>query len=93
MKSSIRQTATPQHWSRPRGNDRIHPKTPSSGQHSRRQFLRLAAGAATLPQDSPDQAFPLSCSARGGFWPISEAPEANLWVRLPRVQRPLGREL
>ena len=49
MKSSLRQTATPQHRSRPRGNDRPHPKTPSSGQHPRRQFLHLAAGAAALP--------------------------------------------
>jgi tripartite-type tricarboxylate transporter receptor subunit TctC len=49
MKSSLRQTATPHHWPRPRGNDRPHPKTPSSGQHPRRQFLHLAAGAAALP--------------------------------------------
>src|SRR6516164_9354507 len=49
MKSSLRQTATPQHRSRPRGNDRTHPKTPSSGQHPRRRFLGLAAGAAALP--------------------------------------------
>jgi hypothetical protein len=28
--------------------------------------------------------------AWGRSWPISEAPEANLRVRLPRVQRPLG---
>jgi tripartite-type tricarboxylate transporter receptor subunit TctC len=49
MKSSFRQAATPQHRSRPRGNDRPHPKTPSSGQHPRRRFLGLAAGAAALP--------------------------------------------
>src|ERR1700690_746265 len=49
MKSSLRQTATPQHRSRHRGNDRPHPKTPSSGQHPRRRFLGLAAGAAALP--------------------------------------------
>jgi tripartite-type tricarboxylate transporter receptor subunit TctC len=49
MKSSLRQTATPQHRSRPRGNYRRHPKTPSSGQHPRRRFLGLAAGAAALP--------------------------------------------
>jgi len=49
MKSSLRQTVTPQHRSRPRRNDRPHPKTPSSGQHPRRQFLSLAAGAAALP--------------------------------------------
>jgi tripartite-type tricarboxylate transporter receptor subunit TctC len=49
MKSSLRQTATPQHRSQPRGNDQPHPKVPSSGQHSRRRFLGLAAGAAVLP--------------------------------------------
>src|SRR6516164_5887955 len=49
MKSSLRQTATPQHQSLPRGNDRPRPKTPSSGQHPRRRFLSLAAGAAALP--------------------------------------------
>jgi tripartite-type tricarboxylate transporter receptor subunit TctC len=60
MKSS-RQTATPQHRSWPRGNDRPHPKTPSSGQHPRRRFLGLAAGAAALPAVSPfawAQAYP-----------------------------------
>ena len=49
MKSSLRQTATPQHRSRPRGNDRPHPKTPSAGKHPRRRFLGLAAGGAALP--------------------------------------------
>jgi tripartite-type tricarboxylate transporter receptor subunit TctC len=49
VKSSLRQTATPQHRSRPRGNDRQHPKTSSSGQHSRRRFLGLTTGAAVLP--------------------------------------------
>jgi tripartite-type tricarboxylate transporter receptor subunit TctC len=49
MKSSLRHTATPQHRSRPRGNDRPHPKTPSAGKHPRRRFLGLAAGAAALP--------------------------------------------
>src|SRR6516162_2875503 len=49
MKSSLRQTATPQHRTRPRGNDRPHPITPSSGRHPRRRFLGLAAGAAVLP--------------------------------------------
>jgi Tripartite tricarboxylate transporter family receptor len=49
MKSSLRQTTAPLHRSRPRGNDRPHPKTPSSGQHPRRRFLGLAAGAAALP--------------------------------------------
>jgi tripartite-type tricarboxylate transporter receptor subunit TctC len=49
MKSSLRQTATPQHPSWPRGNDRPRPKTPSLGHHPRRRFLGLAAGAAALP--------------------------------------------
>jgi tripartite-type tricarboxylate transporter receptor subunit TctC len=49
MKSSLRQTATPQHRSLPRGNDRPRPKMPSSGQHPRRRFLGLAAGVAALP--------------------------------------------
>jgi tripartite-type tricarboxylate transporter receptor subunit TctC len=49
MKTSLRQAATPRHRSKPRRNDRPHPKTPSSGQHLRRRFLGLAAGAAVLP--------------------------------------------
>jgi tripartite-type tricarboxylate transporter receptor subunit TctC len=49
MKSSLRQTATPQYRSRPHGNDRPHPKAPSSGQHPRRRFLGWAAGVAALP--------------------------------------------
>jgi len=54
MKSSLRQTVTPQHRSWPRRNDRPHPKTRPSGQHARRQFLRLAVGAAALPAVSCD---------------------------------------
>jgi tripartite-type tricarboxylate transporter receptor subunit TctC len=49
MRTSLRRAATPQDRSRPRGNDRPDPKTPSSGQHPRRRFLGLAAGAAALP--------------------------------------------
>jgi tripartite-type tricarboxylate transporter receptor subunit TctC len=47
MKTSLRQAAAPQRRSRPHVNDR--PKRPSSGHHPRRQFLRLASGAAVLP--------------------------------------------
>jgi tripartite-type tricarboxylate transporter receptor subunit TctC len=54
MKSSLRQTATPQHRLRPRGNERPYPKSRPSGQHPRRQFLRLAVGAAALPAMSCD---------------------------------------
>jgi tripartite-type tricarboxylate transporter receptor subunit TctC len=49
MKTSLHLAATPQHRALPRANDRPHPKTPSSGQHLRRRFLRLAAVAAALP--------------------------------------------
>ena len=51
MRTSLRPAATtsPRHRSQPRVNDRPHPKTRPSGQHPRRQFLRLAAGAAALP--------------------------------------------
>jgi tripartite-type tricarboxylate transporter receptor subunit TctC len=47
--TSLHQAATPQRRSRPRVNNRPHPKTPSSGQHPRRRFLALTAGAAALP--------------------------------------------
>src|SRR6516164_5329095 len=51
MKTSLRVAATPspQHRSRPCVNDRPYPKTRPSGQHPRRQFLRLAVAAAALP--------------------------------------------
>ena len=51
MKASLRPVATPspKRRSRPRVNDRPYPKTRPSGQHPRRQFLRLAVGAASLP--------------------------------------------
>src|SRR6516165_4842052 len=51
MKISLRPAATPspQRLHRPRVGDRPYPKTRPSGQHPRRQFLRLAVGAAALP--------------------------------------------
>ena len=51
MKTSLRPAATPspQRRARPRVNDRPYPKARPSGQHPRRQFLRLAVGAAALP--------------------------------------------
>src|ERR1700730_933227 len=51
MKTSLRLAVTPSppRRSRPRVNDRPYPKTRPSGQHPRRQFLRLAVGAAALP--------------------------------------------
>src|SRR6516164_8279607 len=51
MKTSLRPTATPsrQRLPRPRVGDRPYPKNRSSGQHPRRQFLRLAVCAAALP--------------------------------------------
>jgi tripartite-type tricarboxylate transporter receptor subunit TctC len=49
MKTSLRQAVTLQRRPRPRGDNWPRPKTPSSGQHPRRRFLSLAAGAAALP--------------------------------------------
>ena len=63
MKTSLRPAVTrsPQRRSRPRVNDRPYPKTRPSGQHPRRRFLSLAAGAAVLPAVSrmaSGQAYP-----------------------------------
>ena len=63
MKASLRPAAmlSPQRRSRPRVNDRPYPKTRPSGQHPRRQFLRLAVGAAALPavsRNASAQAYP-----------------------------------
>src|ERR1700730_17472067 len=52
MKTLRRWAATPQQRSRPLGNERSYPNTRSSGQHPRRQFLGLAAGAVALPAAS-----------------------------------------
>jgi hypothetical protein len=48
MKTSLRSAVipSPQRRSRPRVKDRPNPKARPSGQHPRRQFLRLAVGAA-----------------------------------------------
>src|SRR6516165_5338745 len=56
MKTSLRPTATPspQRLPRPRVGDRPYRKTRPSGQRPRRQFLRLAVGAAALPAVSCD---------------------------------------
>jgi tripartite-type tricarboxylate transporter receptor subunit TctC len=61
MKTSLRQVTKPQHPSQPRRNNGPR-KIPSSGQHPRRQFLRLAAGAAAFPAVSrvaSAQSYPL----------------------------------
>ena len=91
MKSLLRQIATPQHRSRPRG--RPHPKMPSLGQHPRRRFLGLAAGAAALPAVSriaKAQAYPLRpiimivpLAAGGGM-------DATARVLADRMRRSLG---
>jgi tripartite-type tricarboxylate transporter receptor subunit TctC len=52
MKTSLRQVAKPQHQSQPRRNNRPRQRIPPAGQHSRRRFLRLAAGATALPAAS-----------------------------------------
>ena len=61
MKNSVRRASVPQNRPRPCGNDRPHPKKPSSVQHPRRRFLRLVAGAAALPavsRNASAQAYP-----------------------------------
>ena len=61
MKGSVRLASVPQNRPRLCGNDRPHPKKPSSVQHPRRRFLRLAAGAAALPtvsRNASAQAYP-----------------------------------
>jgi len=54
MKTSLRPAAapSPQRLSQPRVGDRPYPKTRPSGQHPRRQFLRMAVGAAAVPATS-----------------------------------------
>jgi hypothetical protein len=49
MKTSLRQVAKPEHPSQPRRNNRPRPRIPPAGQHPRRRFLGLAAGAVALP--------------------------------------------
>jgi tripartite-type tricarboxylate transporter receptor subunit TctC len=49
VNTSLCHAAKPQHPSKPHRNGRPRPKVPSSGQHPRRRFLRLTAGAAALP--------------------------------------------
>jgi tripartite-type tricarboxylate transporter receptor subunit TctC len=49
MKTSLRKVAKPQHPSQPRRNNRPRPRIPPAGQHPRRRFLHLAAGAVALP--------------------------------------------
>jgi tripartite-type tricarboxylate transporter receptor subunit TctC len=61
MKTSLCQVSAPQQRSRPHLNHRRQAKTPYSGQHARRQFLRLAAGTIALPavsQIAKAQAYP-----------------------------------
>jgi hypothetical protein len=61
MKTSLRHAAKPRRRSPPYVNDRRRPKAPFSGEHPRRRFLSLAAGAAALPAVSRiarAQAFP-----------------------------------
>jgi tripartite-type tricarboxylate transporter receptor subunit TctC len=48
MKTALHQAATPRRRPRPLGSDRRKPTMPSAGSHPRRQFLRMATGAAGL---------------------------------------------
>ena len=63
MNTSLRRATKPEHPSPPRRNNLPRPRISSSGQHPRRQFLRLAVGAAALPAVSCDQGAEL-CPSR-----------------------------
>jgi tripartite-type tricarboxylate transporter receptor subunit TctC len=93
MKSSLRQTATAQHRPRPRGNHRPHPKTPSSGQHPRRRFLRLAAGAAALPAVSRmawGQAYPSRPLTMNVPFPAGGAADSTSRIIAEHMRASLG---
>jgi tripartite-type tricarboxylate transporter receptor subunit TctC len=95
MKTSLRPAATPspQGRSRPGINDRPYPKTRPSGQHPRRRFLQLAAGAAALPavsRSAQAQSYPtrpitmiVPLAAGGGL-------DATGRVLADRMRRSLG---
>ena len=88
MKTSLRPAATPspQRLSRPRVGDRPYPKTRPSGQHPRRQFLRLAVGAAALPalsrnadaQSYPSRPITMIVSGAAGTMGISPRAQAGM---------------
>jgi tripartite-type tricarboxylate transporter receptor subunit TctC len=61
MKTSLRRVVTPQCRQGLRINHRLRPKTRASSHYPRRQFLRLAVGAAALPavsRDASAQSYP-----------------------------------
>jgi putative tryptophan/tyrosine transport system substrate-binding protein len=95
MRSSLRQTATPQHRSRPRGNDRPHPKTPSSGRSlmRRREFIAGLCGAAAWSLAAwPGAALGQQSQMRRiGFLTAGEANQALILITvLQQELRKLG---
>src|ERR1700693_3902063 len=96
MKTALRQAATPQHRSRPRGNDRPHPKTPSSGQHPRRRFLYLATGAVALSAVSRiarAQAYPTRPITMVVTFPAGAANDAVGRILAERMRSSLGQPI
>src|SRR6202521_5710156 len=96
MKTALRQDATPQHRSRPRGNNRPYPKRPYSGQHARRRFLVLAAGAAAVPAASCitwAQAYPTRPITMIVPFPAGAASDTLGRIMAERMRGSLGRRI
>jgi hypothetical protein len=93
MKTSLRHAAKPQHRSRPRVSDRPYPKTRPSGQHPRRQFLRLAVGAAALPAVScgPEaQSYPTRPITMIDPYAAGDSSDLICRILAERMRSPLG---
>jgi tripartite-type tricarboxylate transporter receptor subunit TctC len=96
MKASHRQAAKPQHPSKPRRNNRPRPKIPSSGQHSRRRFLRVAAGAVAFPGVSGTaraQAYPTRPITMVVTFPAGAANDAVGRILAERMRSSLGQPI
>jgi tripartite-type tricarboxylate transporter receptor subunit TctC len=96
MKNSVRRASVPQNRPRPCGNDRPHPKKPSSVQHPRRRFLRLVAGAAALPavsRNASAQAYPTRPITM--IVPFAAGSAADVYGRIfaERIRERLGQPI
>jgi len=96
MKTSLRHTAKPQRRSPHYVNDRSRPKTPSSGEHPRRRFLGLAAGAAALPavaRIAKAQAYPSRPITIIVPFPAGGGTDVVARVLAERMRESLGRSI